>query len=293
METHNIKLKSSYIIKDSPERLFSIISSKEKILPLWKKSCDYLESVHGDYNIVGSVFEFVVGDLKGTFTIIDVIDTHFYKNITARTDLQEPYPAVYYYKYNIYWNSCEKNSVFALEIDFDDADLATKLSSFHSEDETPEMCKDIAGILMNSIYDLNQTESIIINTNIEDLWKIITDWELFRNLVPIIGDSIRLDKDTDGTTSTITVNSGNSQYVLKVISCTTSEEEYMYILETVEINAKSPKQELEFKLIYISDSETYLSFKHTFMSPTKYEGLYKIGAEKKNILQTLKQKIEA
>lgn len=64
--------------------------------------------------------------------------------------------------------------------------------------------------------------------------------------------------------------------------------EFRYVIECYDGLPKCPLQILSFRLTKIDKGNTYLTFKHQFKQPVKYELIKSIAQEKKNILFNLK-----
>ena len=138
-------------------------------------------------------------------------------------------------------------------------------------------------------------EQKLINIEIEALWQVVTDWNLFQKHVPFIGEEINHEGNPLQIGSKIhiknnTINSGFSLDVKKVLNEVEKKE---YILECTESTQPlCPKQNLIFSLLTIKKNLTSLTFKHEFKENIKYNLIYSVSEEKKNILLELKKKLE-
>jgi hypothetical protein len=74
-------------------------------------------------------------------------------------------------------------------------------------------------LLKQSAFGLIQEDSIVINNDMKTIWSVITDWEKFRELVPILGKEVRCERNTDGEVDAIVVGvSSSTLYRLQVVT---------------------------------------------------------------------------
>jgi len=149
--------------------------------------------------------------------------------------------------------------------------------------------------LSNDFVDSYQTETIIINKNINIIWRVITNWRIFKNLVPLIAQDVVMEEDPLAIGSNITLKwqKNNVECYLKVVSvCKQNNEKWEYKLECYDGKPEITKQYLVFSLIKVSENKTFLHFKHEFLQSITFDCVKNIVNNKKLILKTLKTELE-
>jgi len=161
-----------------------------------------------------------------------------------------------------------------------------------------QLCEKFEKHLKTTAENLENVQSIVIKKNRAVLWKIITDWELFKYHVPFIADSVKYtgEKSVLGTIISLKWEKKNIECLLKVIEFDQREEksEWKFALscfEAVPVNT-TPMQELHFSLIKMNDQSTYVTFRHLFQQPLGYEYFKKLTEHKRNILKNLRKVLE-
>jgi hypothetical protein len=289
----DMRLICSYIYKDSIQRVWDCFRLPEIFNLTIKNNADHITLIQGEhYGDVGTEVEF---EWKSSFIVRfqvqEVLNTEFYKKIRFYTSKIYPLDFKYTCVFHFYWNTVEKNTLFQHELIFDDPNALKVIDFKHNKEEKLEMCRMIEKILVKRIEDLTQ----LINTNIQKVWDVVSDWKIFQNYVPLIAEQVDYeggDPKTIGTRINIGNLSKNSKFSLKVLKCSTTEEKKEYFLELFQAEPMSPKQELHFTMVFVNDNITYLSFKHVFKEPIKFEFINSITREKKLILKQLKKRLE-
>ncbi len=116
----------------------------------------------------------------------EIIETEFHKKIYFYTSSIYPIKINYKVIYNLYWNSVDETTVVINELICDKNNKMFKNDQEENNKERFIMFKKIEDILKNDLDSLYQEERIILDINIIKVWKIITDWKIFKNYIPDI-----------------------------------------------------------------------------------------------------------
>lgn len=294
---NDMRLICSYVYNDSIQRVWNCFRLPEIFNLTIKDNADHITLIKGQhYGEVGTEVEFGwKNSFVVRFQVQEVINTEIYKKIRFYTSRIYPLDFKYSCVFHFYWNTIEKNTLFQHELIFDDPNALRVIDYKHNKQEKLDMCRMIEKILSKRTEDLIQFESIIINTNIEKVWDVISDWKTFQTYVPLIAEQVDYGGDDPrnvGTRINIEHPSKYSKFSLRVIKSLNTEEKKEYFLELFKAEPISPKQDLKFSLIFVNDDITYLSFKHEFREPIKFELINSITREKKHILKELKKRME-
>jgi ribosome-associated toxin RatA of RatAB toxin-antitoxin module len=291
-EKKPLRISVSYIFKDYIDRVFECFKRCEIINDIYK--CDSLSIKGGDWATKGAEIESTWRGLVQKFRVEEVKDTQYYKCIVY--DIYKIIPVDITYKtyYHFYWNTIEKTTLYVVETVFQNPDHLEFVDKTYNQVEKIGICKMVEKYLQTSIMHLNQMESAIINLSIDKVWDVVTDWRVFKKFCPMICDNVVYDSSPMEINSQMHIFSeqSTSEFHLRVKEISICDEERNYILDYVDGKPKSPDQELHFKFISINKTSTFLSFKHIFKQPIKYELLYIIQKDKKQILSLLMKNME-
>ncbi len=143
--------------------------------------------------------------------------------------------------------------------------------------------------LMDSIMhkDISQVESLMMCIDMEKLWYVITDWRELIKYVHIIGKSVDYYDEPRIIGTRFDLDDGNSVSTFWVKKAEISERQGEFGVEAGN-GVDSPRQEILFSLDYVDREMTFLSFRHVFRDPVRLNKLASLSAEKKKILQSLK-----
>jgi hypothetical protein len=301
METNKkfkeMSLLCSYVYKDSIQRVWDCFRLPEIFNQTLKDNAENITMLKGqNYGEVGTVVEFEwKNSFVITFEVKEVVNTECYKKIRFYTTKVYPMDLKYTCTFHFYWNTIGKTTLFQHELTFDDSSALKVIDQKHNKQEKLEICKKIEKFLSKRVQDLSEFESVIINRNITIVWEVISNWKNFQNYVPIIAERVEFEDGAPkvvGSRINIENPSKKSKYSLKVLKCESSNDKREYVVECLEAEPVSPRQELHFCLVLVNENITYLSFKHEFKEPIKYELINSITRDKKHILKELKKRLE-
>jgi hypothetical protein len=292
------KLCVSYVFKDHIERVFEIFKNKESGTEIYKDFMDYLYITKGDdFATKGNELKFQWKDtLTVDMLVKDVIDTLNYKKVHFQTLKVQPLGINYEVIYHYYWNTIERTTLYFVETIFDNPEILKYVNSTYNQVEKIAICKKAEKLLQKSTSLLTQMESVVILKNIQSVWNVITDWNIFKKYCPMVCESVSYEGSSEALNTKMHLLNGSMEktceYHLKVIESRVGENQRNYTLDLYDGVPKSPQQELQFLLIDINEKCTFLSFKHVFKQPIKYDLIYAIQKDKKQILSLLKKNLE-
>lgn len=289
MDDHNMveKLSVNFTYKDDINRVFDIIKDKKYFVKITKGYLAELTFTKGDN--IGEVGTEYTLNWKGVFfrvRVDEVIDTDFYKRIILNVYESMPSNMTFKIKYHFYWNSIERTTLFVKEWIFDYPQPAYLFKHYYEEHLL--LSKKLEKYLRRSIKFLEQTESCVINLNINELWKIISDWTKFNIYVPMIAEKVEYFGKSDQVNTKIHIITKDSTNDLKIISFDKGDEyKKTYTLECYNGTPKCPIQELNFTLVRVDSCHTLFIFKHLFKQPIVYADIYDLKVNKQKILNQL------
>jgi hypothetical protein len=293
----NLKIRTCYVYKDSIERVFNVLTDNPSMFSLFK---DHSKNMHFSkgkgFSEEGSILEFNWKDLFNIKIKVEhIFDGKNEKRLFLHGYKVIPLNITYWTNYLLYRSTCDNYTVLIFEDVAGDNKSFSIIDEAYTINEKLSIGKQIKNILKNNTINLFQEESLVINIDIEYVWKVITDWEIFKLLVPSIGEHIEYEGKSTKIGSYLTIKFENYKNYnkLRVIKSNINGKFREYDLEYVDGIPKNPLQIIQFKLIVINKNCTYLSFKHDFKEPVSFESIVKLGTEKQKILSILKNKLES
>ena len=195
-----------------------------------------------------------------------------------------------YIKVNMffYWNTIEKNTIFIEEINIGEL----QIPEITVKNILTVISQEVEKYLKNVKYDVHNEESIIINTNMNNLIQVLSDNNLILKLLPKASNVIEFNGPVDTTDSILIVkdNNGKSRYVLRVVNVDLEDDRISFRLESS--TTGFPLKEVCFDIYYIEDFKCVVNLKHSFIEQIKEEYFDKLSFNKRELLYELKQALE-
>ena len=288
---------SSYVFKDSIDRVYEALRNPRCYERIFKKYNFKILSLRNESDLfddLGACFRIISKQkILYDIQIIDSKNEDNYKMLESKSTKVFQFEFSYIMKLSLYWCNIMKQTVVFEEIRF------FYPHGLNIEEENAYLSQmelrfnTIAKYLEKSTYDLNQVESVIINSKFEDVCEAVVNWNKFITLSPKIGDKVIIKGDYKKVGCKISLYSGKEVSKFIVIRNEDIEGKKYYELLLDQGKAvNAPKQYLKFLIININNIQTFLSFTHEFIEPIKYSKISKMSSIKKFILAEVKQKLE-
>jgi hypothetical protein len=266
--------------------------------------CHYLfESETGPITIlkgnntydIGNQFQFFFRIML-VFTVSNIVNEKNYKKISwiIESEGKLPYEIVLTFH----------------EITYDNSTLLHWISIYHPCEIIDEkiiwgsrkirnyMIKRKNKFLKTVFENFTQIESVNIKCDIEEIWRIITDFNLFKKISKRFCDDAVYDGNPlqVGTKIKLTVTQDKVKvvcYLMVVEVDTKCDDSYLYKLKCIHCIPKAPMQYIEFSIIRIKALKfCHLIFKHEFKQSIFNTNLDFFQHNKEKILKTIKNYIE-
>jgi hypothetical protein len=282
---NNIKIVSKYSFNNSIDKVFKTITDTDITRVLMKDEINDLQFIKGQRHLEeGAIYSLSHKLVTKIYIIVNkVISNDNFKFIHQRSIKIEPSEYHFFMNLFLYWNSIEKETVYVKELYIcKNLFSLLKLQLYQScERERLKLMDDLMR------QDETQEESIMLDVDMEKLWYIITDWREFIKYVPMIGKSVEYYDEPRSIGTKFDVDDGNNIYSFIVTKADINELEAEFVLD-LEYNTNSPRQVVTFKLNYVDNYSTFLTFKHCFKDPIRLKKITLLSKQKKQILQSLK-----
>jgi len=144
-----------------------------------------------------------------------------------------------------------------------------------------------------------QTETIIIYTSFKNVFKALTNVNIFIKLLPCNITKFELDGEFNkqGTNLLLECNNGEQLYQLTVEKAEVNKDksEFEFCIAVNQDVAKNKQRvcnKMLIKLLKISDAECFMGFTHFFDFKIEQEMVKKIVNDKKNVMLELKKSFD-
>lgn len=242
---------------------------------------------------VGSEYSFVWRNyLRLNFIVLGIIDEKDFKqqHLKIEVDITN---VRYDFIYNFYRLTSDNSTLMKWEWIFE-GEKGIKLTPKHIDAVMADrkfMIERFDKYLKESAVDLIQTESDLIPCEFKYLWKIITNWSIFKKIVPDICDECSYNDDPLKVGTILTIKKDNYICMLRVTKSEMNKEkgEADYRLISIDSKPKQPQQEICFKITEINEINCLLIFKHVYHESIKADQLRMGSKMKKKILKKLRK----
>jgi hypothetical protein len=291
------KVVSNYTINDKISKVYQTFVNLENIQPYFKEFLTNLEYIKGDNTFEDqNEFSYSLLNLsKVDFKCNQVINTDYFKKISWKITCQN-YILEFENIFCFYDNTIGNSTLFVWELSCSDNEFLDNpkvLDLF--ECIKKNAIKRWKEFLEKSSRDKIQYESIMVHSQINHVWKIITNWKILNKIVPFLAEEIEYNGNPleIGTQVRMTSQSKNADVILEVTKVNNSiTTEWEYELQLKESQPKMSKYYVKFTLIEVNSEFTFVIFQHLYKEYIKSEILESQGKDKKRILNELKKQMK-
>ena len=273
------------------EEVFKAFTDKELLLKLWEYKLYVYNSVRDSFiddegneiTIVSNGKHIIV--LK----IMKVIKSKYYYQIKAKT-IQYPMEYIpFSINFELFWDSLKEVTVFNGQINTSKSSSQEKLiSQLKNINIFPT--EEIDEYLKNTVKNLEQDESVLVNINIDKFWNFIIqigNIKLFLNMPNT--------EVTDEGNNIIKVADNSSNNIIRLIQKEKKIEDsnYTLFLESFDSTLPMPLQSMQIQLVKVNDETTLIIYKHIILDYIPYNALRSNSGNKQKILKKLKKLLES
>jgi hypothetical protein len=291
------KTSTSHIFPFNIERTWNIISNKLNLN-------DMLIEVHCKITLTngtctfeeGSSFEMSWdGNLPLILTCTEVIDTKDFKKLTLEVSSVH-YNDFYIISQFFYRNSVDNSTLMQwLTIYIKETNILTQEEVVKREKIKKALMEKYEKFLGSSFSNLQQMETIVIKSELKEVWNIISNFGEFAKISEFVAEDVKCDRDhlEPGTIITLEWKKRRKlQIHVKVLKIMIEQNKCKYHVETLK-NPNNPQQDIIFKVFEIKQiNSCFIRFKHKFKDAIKFEFLDLVGEKKKSMLYSLKKHLE-
>ena len=196
------KLKFSYIFDEEIDRVYDCFANAEinKDI-LFPNLVSSLEFTKGDrFDTENSEFSFTWKNYyKIKMIVQNVKRDHKFRTFTFRSLGIDRIPMQISMIHSYYWDTVDLKTVFILDLEYQDDFFEELIKAEVKETDIMKMCQNIENYLNSIIQGLEIRNTFLMDFPIEEIWKTISNPEIFfsvsgKKLIPIFKDKeVNLD----------------------------------------------------------------------------------------------------
>ena len=280
-------INKTYIFNFPIEEVFKALTDKDLILKIYNYQFNILNSIKDDFS-EGNEITFAKNKYIITLKIDKVIKTKDYCQIKGKT-IQHPLefkPIIL--NIELFWDSIKEVTVFNGQINMSKSTSEVEIIDFF-KDANIFPAKEIDEYLKNTVKNLEQDESIIVNVNIDDFWKFITQLESIQLFLSMPKSEISIEGN-----NIIKIVDKNNNNIIRLIQREkkVDDSNYTLYLESFDSLISMPLQSMQIQLVKIDENSTLIIYKHIILDYIPYNALRSNSGNKQKILKKVKKKLE-
>lgn len=290
LEDFESHINKTYIYNFPIEEVYKAFTDKELLL----KICEY--KIHISNTLRDTFIEDEGNELslviEGKHTIIlriiKVIKSKYYYQIKAKT-IQHPLDYIpFTITFELFWDSIKEVTIFNGQIN---------ISKFSSQEKAISIFKkarifpteEIDEYLKNTVKNLEQDESVLVNVNIDTFWDFILKLENIQMFLNMPNTEV----SNEGNNIIKFVDKENKN-IIRLIEREKKIEDsnYTLYLESFDSILPMPLQSMQIQLVKVNDDSTLIIYKHIILDYIPYNALRSNSGNKQKILKKLKKLLE-
>ena len=289
LEDFESHVNKTYIYNFPIEEVFKAFTDKELILKIFEYKFHVVSSLTDNFfDDEGNEITFNINKQLIIIKIIKVIKSKYYYQIKAKT-IQHPLEYTpFTMNFEFFWDSIKEVTIFNGQINVSKSTSQEKIiSAFKQSKIFPT--EEIDEYLKNTVKNLEQDESVLVNINIDKFWNFIIQLQniqLFLNMPnsEIINEGNNIIKVTDK----------NNNNIIRLIQREkkTEDSNYTLYLESFDSNIPMPLQSMQIQLVKVNNESTLIIYKHIILDYIPYNALRSNSGNKQKILKKVKKKLE-
>ena len=290
LEDFESHINKTYIYNFPIEEVYKAFTDKELLLKICEYKIHILNTLRDTFiEDEGNELTLVIeGKHTIILRIIKVIKSKYYYQIKAKT-IQHPLDYIpFTINFELFWDSIKEVTVFNGQINISKSSSQEKaISMFKQERIFPT--EEIDEYLKNTVKNLEQDESIIVNVNIDIFWDFILKLENIQMFLNMPNTEV----SNEGNNIIKFVDKANKN-IIRLIEREKKVEDsaYTLYLESFDSILPMPLQSMQIQLIKVNDESTLIIYKHIILDYIPYNALLSNSGNKQKILKKLKKILE-
>ena len=290
LEDFESHINKTYIYNFPIEEVYKAFTDKDLLL----KICEY--KIHISNSLYDSFIEDEGNELSllinGKHTIIlkiiKVTKSKYYYQIKANTIQHSLDFIPFTVNFELFWDSIKEVTIFNGQINISKSSSQEKVISIFKQAKIFPT-EEIDEYLKNTVKNLEQDESILINVNIEEFWNFIIQLQNIQIFLNMPNTEI----NNEGNNIIKIVDKSNNNIIRLIMREKKVEDSnYTLFLESFDSILTMPLQSMQIQLVKVNDNSTLIIYKHIILDYIPYNALLSNSGNKQKILKKLKKKLE-
>ena len=191
--------------------------------------------------------------------------------------------------FELFWDSLKEVTIFNGQINISKSSSQEKVISIFKQAKIFPT-EEIDEYLKNTVKNLEQDESILININIDEFWNFIIQLQNIQTFLNMPNTEV----SNEGNNIIKFVDKSNNNNIIRLIMREKKIEDtnYTLFLESFDSILTMPLQSMQIQLVKVNDNSTSIIYKHIILDYIPYNALLSNSGNKQKILKKLKKKLE-
>lgn len=283
-------INKTYIYNFPIEEVFKAFTDKELILKVCEYKIHISNSLHDTFiEDEGNELTVVInGKHTIIIKIIKVTKSKNFYQIKAKT-IQHPLEYIpFTINFELFWDSIKEVTIFNGQINISKSSSQEKIISTLKKIKIFPT-EEIDEYLKNTVKNLEQDESILVNINIDSFWNFITQLQNIQLFLNMPNTEI----SNEGNNIIKVVDKNNNNFIRLIEREKKIEDSnYTLYLESFDSLLSMPLQSMQIQLVKVNDNSTLIIYKHIILDYIPYNALRSNSGNKQKILKKIKKILE-
>ena len=190
--------------------------------------------------------------------------------------------------FELFWDSIKEVTIFNGQINISKSSSQEKVISIFKQAKIFPT-EEIDEYLKNTVKNLEQDESILINVNIEEFWNFILELQNIQMFLNIPNTEV----SNEGNNIIKFVDKSNNNIIRLIMREKKNEDSnYTLFLESFDSIITMPLQSMQIQLVKVDDNSTLIIYKNIILDYIPYNALISNSGNKQKILKKIKKILE-
>jgi len=291
LEDFESHVNKTYIYNFPIEEVYKAFTDKELILKICQYKIHIANSLRDTFiEDEGNELSVVInGKHTIILKIIKVTKSKYYYQIKAKT-IQHPLEYIpFTINFELFWDSIKEVTIFNGQINISKSSSQEKVISVFKQAKIFPT-EEIDEYLKNTVKNLEQDESVLVNVPIDNFWNFITQLQNIQLFINMPNTEI----SNEGN-NIIKVVDKNNNNTIRLIEREKKIEDsnYTLYLESFDSLLPMPLQSMQIQLVKVNDNTTLIIYKHIILDYIPYNALRSNSGMKQKILKKIKKILES
>lgn len=274
------------------EEVFKAFTNKELICDIYQQRVKIISSLREDSFIedVGNEISIITPlQYNIILKVIKVIKSKNYYLLELKT-IQHPLDyCAYTMREEFFWNSHKNVTIFNGQLTIAKCSSQEEIVKYLKKSKI-FLTEEIEGYLKKTVKNLEQNESILINTSLQKIWNFVTQ---VQNIVYFLNvPDISIVRESNEIIKVVGKKNNNNIFRLLVKEKKEEDDKYTLFLYSFDSLVVMPLQSMQIQVVKVNDNMSLLIYKHIILEYIPYDALKSNSRCKQRILQNIKEILE-